>query len=272
MEVIIVINNIGLIDLNSKVQFFELVHSDSNNEYERYTTRFLHNGDLILVSSYDLKIYKYLTKDMSKNTATLKYSEIYDIEIPKSLYNKFICSSIYLEKLFLFIQNLQYSSRSRYEFATVIMNKNHTLLAVEILYCTYIFSIEIGRLISKFCIDPSNTLKEFIISTSSTLLEFVTLKNDFEGLIVYNPYQHGTKELENNNFNNSSVITKLNRKFFINNINNDKYICITKGLDKNKFQQISHKITYHNNIYDSSTFKEIQNFLKEIVEKEKINR
>ncbi|KAF0484015.1 transient receptor potential cation channel subfamily V member 4-like [Gigaspora margarita] len=133
-----------LIDLNGKAQFFELVHSDSNDKYGRYTIGFLRNDDLILVSSYDLKIYKYLTKDMSKNIETLKYSEIYDIEIPKSLYNKFICSSIYLEKLFLFIQNRktlilqfdllkmnldrqydsyiswnsQYSSCSHYEFAT----------------------------------------------------------------------------------------------------------------------------------------------------------
>ncbi|CAG8661538.1 2638_t:CDS:2, partial [Racocetra fulgida] len=118
-----------------------------------------------------------------------------------------------------------------------------------------------------------------------TPIEFITFENDSEGLIVHskhygtvakyvliNPYQPLENFEKNNsitNYDNSNVITKLNRKFFINN---DKYVCITKGLDENKYQQIVNKITYRDSIYDSSTFKEIQNILKEIVKKEKIDR
>ncbi|RIB14130.1 hypothetical protein C2G38_2248442 [Gigaspora rosea] len=298
-----------LIDLNSKPpQFFELEHSYSNYVRGRYTIGFLPNGDLILVSICNHKIYKYLTNNMPKNIATLKYSETYDIEIPKSLYDQSIYCSMYQEKLFLFIQNRKtsilqfdllkmnldrrydspinwnslYSSKFRYEFTIVIMNKNRTLLAVEILYYTCIFSMENGRLISNLSSD--------IFMAGTTPIEFITLKNGFEGLFVVcskyhrlfksipafiNPYRpsENVSNFEENNSNDidnsNAIITKLNRKFFIDG---DGNICVTNGLDEDKFQQISNKITYRNSIYDSSTFKEIQNILKEIVEKEEIDR
>ncbi|CAB5376351.1 unnamed protein product [Rhizophagus irregularis] len=262
------------------------------------------HGHLILVSLYDHKIYKYCLKDMPKNATTLKYSEIYDIKIPESLNDQFkykFCS-IYQKKLFLFFQyhktsilqfdlltmNLdrqynspldldsQYSSDSRYEFTTVIMNKDKTLLATEISYSTYIFSMKNGRLITKYS-------QGGLFSVGSTPIEFVTLKNGFEGLIVhsvyygmlsqyvfidpYHPYRNfgdpGKNNIINGTIDDNNVITKLNRKL---SIDDDGNVCIKNGLDESEFQQISNNTTYHK-IYNSSTFKEIQSMLNETVEK-----
>jgi hypothetical protein len=66
------------------------------------------------------------------------------------------------------------------------------------------------------------------------------------------------------NDKNKNVITKSNRKIFIDDIGN---ICvITNWLDENKLQQISNKTTDHNSIYNLSTFKFIQSMLNKINE------
>ncbi|CAG8790266.1 2941_t:CDS:2, partial [Dentiscutata erythropus] len=52
----------------------------------------------------------------------------------------------------------------------------------------------------------------------------------------------------------------------------DGNVSVSNGLDESGFQQISNKSTHHNSIHNLSTFKEIQNMLKEIVEKEEIDR
>lgn len=46
----------------------------------------------------------------------------------------------------------KYSTDICYKFTTVIMNNNQSLLVTEISYSTYIFSMENGRLISKYCL------------------------------------------------------------------------------------------------------------------------
>ncbi|CAB4384447.1 unnamed protein product [Rhizophagus irregularis] len=280
------------------------LHDDDDDDDDCPKCKKETHGHLILVSLYDHKIYKYCLKDMPKNATTLKYSEIYDIKIPESLNDQFkykFCS-IYQKKLFLFFQyhktsilqfdlltmNLdrqynspldldsQYSSDSRYEFTTVIMNKDKTLLATEISYSTYIFSMKNGRLITKYS-------QGGLFSVGSTPIEFVTLKNGFEGLIVhsvyygmlsqyvfidpYHPYRNfgdpGKNNIINGTIDDNNVITKLNRKL---SIDDDGNVCIKNGLDESEFQQISNNTTYHK-IYNSSTFKEIQSMLNETVEK-----
>lgn len=174
---------IGLINLSNK-QFFDLEHL--SNDDRRYTIGFLPDAKckrgtdvhLILVSLCDYRIYEYCLDKIPKDFK-FKYSKIYDIKIPKSLNEYMLYCSIYKEKLFLFVRNSKtlilqfdlltmnldrqydlpqdydsrYSSDFRNEFATVIINKDKTLLATEISYSTYIFSMKNGRLISKFSLD-----------------------------------------------------------------------------------------------------------------------
>jgi hypothetical protein len=72
-----------------------------------------------------------------------------------------------------------------------------------------------------------------------------------------------------NDFNDTSVITRLNRKIFIDKNGN---VCVTNGIDvdENKLQQLSNKIIYRNSIYTLSTFKIIQNMLNEIINQNEI--
>jgi hypothetical protein len=63
------------------------------------------------------------------------------------------------------------------------------------------------------------------------------------------------------------VITKLNRKIFIDNGN----VCVTNGLDENKLQQLSNELIYRNSVYSSTIFKIIQSMLNEIIDQEDIN-
>ncbi len=59
---------------------------------------FLPNGDLILVSLIDRKIYLYSFKNKPKKDATLwGYSQIYDIETPKYLNFDHIDCFVHLE-------------------------------------------------------------------------------------------------------------------------------------------------------------------------------
>jgi hypothetical protein len=95
----------------------------------------------------------------------------------------------------------------------------------------------------------------------SQRFEFITLKNT-ERLVNYSklvdPYQVYDEIDISDNFDDTSVITKLNRKLFIDNSN----VCVTNGLDENKLQKLSNKSIY---IYTLSTFKIIQSMLNEII-------
>ncbi|PKC09585.1 hypothetical protein RhiirA5_415466 [Rhizophagus irregularis] len=108
----------------------------------------------------------------------------------------------------------------------IVINKNQTLLALNISTEVVIFSMKTGMWISRY--DPFHTSDAIDISDS---------------------------------FGNSQniIITKSNKKISV--IENN--IWITDGLNKNIFQQMLN-ITYHNNIYTLPIFKTIQDMLKDI--------
>ncbi|CAB4468986.1 unnamed protein product [Rhizophagus irregularis] len=134
---------VGLIDFD-KVQFLQLMHADklfvsSNDEI---SIGFLSNGDLILVIldkiSINYKIYKYPFVNNRPTTDTIP--QIYDIKIPKNIKEHHI-----------------------------VINKNQTLLALNISTEVVIFSMKTGMWISRYDGIP---------------IEFVTLEDDSEGLII----------------------------------------------------------------------------------------
>ncbi|GES90931.1 hypothetical protein GLOIN_2v1784920 [Rhizophagus clarus] len=85
---------------------------------------------------------------------------------------------------------------------------------------------------------------------------------------LIDPYQVYDEIDISDDFNETSAITKLNRKIFIDNDS----VCVTNGLDENKLKQLSNKIIYNNSIYNSSTFKIIQNMLNEIIDQVDIKK
>jgi len=95
------------------------------------------------------------------------------------------------------------------------------------------------------------------------------LKNNSERLVFYDgnkhfrlvdPYQAYDEIDISGDFNDTDVITKLNRKIFIDNDN----VYVTNGLDENKLHQLKNKTLY--SIYTLSTFKIIQNMLNGIID------
>ncbi|PKY31900.1 hypothetical protein RhiirB3_393647 [Rhizophagus irregularis] len=266
-----------LIDLNndrtSSDRFLKLKNpiSCGVGEFGHNAIGFLPNGDLIHVSSSDRKIYKYRLTDKPKNKVPWECSQIIDIKIPKDLINSQInldYCPIYRTKLFLIVnynKMLQFDlltmnlERQYHEFPSnpnpVIMDKNQTLLAIESAWKTYMYSMETGMLIYKYDGVP---------------IKFITIKNNSERLFIrrgherklVDPYYQVYDEINiSSDFNDTSVMTNLNRKIFIDNGN----VCITNGIDENKLQQLSDKITYRNSIYTLSTFKIIQSMLNEII-------
>ncbi|PKY37492.1 hypothetical protein RhiirA4_450354 [Rhizophagus irregularis] len=144
----------------------------------------------------------------------------------------------------------------------VIMDKNQTLLAIESAWETYMYSMETGMLIYKYDGVP---------------IKFITMKNNFERLFIrrgherklVDPYYQVYDEINiSSDFNDTSVMTNLNRKIFIDN----GKVCITNGIDENKLQQLSDKTTYRNSIYTLSTFKIIQSMLNEIINRVDIKK
>src|SRR5438128_6399131 len=80
---------VGLVDLSDrKGRFLELNHAKIDSVGEN-SMGFLSNSDLILVSLKDYKIYLYSFQNKPSNSTTpstpWEYSQIYDIELPKSL-------------------------------------------------------------------------------------------------------------------------------------------------------------------------------------------
>ncbi|CAB4392522.1 unnamed protein product [Rhizophagus irregularis] len=190
---------------------------------------FLPNGDLIQVSLRDRKIYKYCFTDKPKDTVPWEYSQIIDIEIPESL-NGQVESAIYRTKLFLNIVNnskmFQFDlltmnmnlERKYHEFTLyledqITVNKNQTLLlAIGSGEDTInIYSMENGMLIYK-CGK----------SEYDRRIKFITLKNTERLAIccknyskLVDPYQVYEEIDISDDFNNTSLITKLNKRIFV---------------------------------------------------------
>ncbi|GES79935.1 hypothetical protein GLOIN_2v1882411 [Rhizophagus clarus] len=281
------------------VYFKHRNHDDLKNSED--AIGFLPNGDLIKVSVSERKIYKYSFADKPKNTDPWEYSQINDIEIPESLNNKirFDCS-IYRTKLFLIVDlrkmlqfdlltmNLekQYHEFTYQQKKPIIMNKNQTLLATVSNDSTYIYSMENGMLIYN-CEDSRRvefiTLKDnsdynLFAGEESRRVEFITLKDNSDRLLIaygsecrlVDPYQVYDEIDVFDDFNETSVITKLNKKIFIDNGN----VCVTNGIeiDENELHQLSHKFIYRNSIYTLPTFKIIRIMLKEIIDREDIKK
>ncbi|GBC08630.1 hypothetical protein RclHR1_08270007 [Rhizophagus clarus] len=253
-----------LIDLNNG-RTVELKHPVSYEDIYGHIGRdaigFLPNGDLIQVSLKDRKIYKYYLTDKPKNTVPWKYSQINDIEIPESLYDQItrLDCSICRTKLFLIVGINFDRKKLIYQFDLLTMNleKQYTLDITDVL--------------------AENTV--IIMNKNQTLLaiepiEFITLRNNSERLIIYtshnsklliDPYQIYDEIDISSDFNDSSVITKLNRKIYIDN----DEVCFTDGLDE---QQLSNKFIYGKSVYSSTIFKIIQSMLREIIVQVDINK
>ncbi|GBC32108.2 hypothetical protein GLOIN_2v1882411 [Rhizophagus irregularis DAOM 181602=DAOM 197198] len=287
-------NNPWLIDLNSdrtsssSDRFLKLKHQvhNLNDDFG-----FLPNGDLIQVSLIERKIYKYCFTDKPKNTVPWEYSQINDIKIRLNEHVMLLCS-ISRTKLFLFFEQFAstYPVASTYKmlqfdllsmnlertyheihpfmgYRQITVNKDQTLLTILQDSETYIYSMENGMLIYK---SIDSECVGFIRRA-----EFITLKNT-ERLAICSPY--GSKLVDpyqvydeigiSYDFNNTSVITKLNRKIFTDNGN----VCVTNGIDENELQQLSNKIIYRNTIYSLSTFKIIQSMFNKIIEQDEIKK
>ncbi len=127
---------------------------------------FLSNGDLILVIlnkiAKDYKIYKYLFANNKPTTP-----QIYDIEIPKSLKEHHNDCLVYQTKLFLFSEygftqwdllTMTLDMEYRYllrdslnvNVNNIVINKNQTLLALNISTKVDIFSMKTGTWISRY--------------------------------------------------------------------------------------------------------------------------
>ncbi|PKY47235.1 hypothetical protein RhiirA4_462362, partial [Rhizophagus irregularis] len=213
-----------------------------------------------------------------KNTVPWEYSQIIDIEIPESLNSQIADKySMYRTKLFLTVDDtdckmLQFDlltmnlERKYPEFTLgrqIKMNENQTFLMTN----AHIYSMENGMLIYK---------NESSVYYSDYGAQFITLKNT-ERLFIYHehggklvdPYQVYDEIVISDGFNGkTSVITKLNRKIFIENGN----VCVTdgiNGIDENKLQQLSNKTLY---IYTLPIFKIIQSMLNKIIDQVDITK
>ena len=143
---------------------------------------FLPNGDLILASLMDCKIYLYSFESRPKINQTLwDFSQTYNLEIPKSLNlnDEYIDCLIYQTKLFISTTTkfheydsatmisqwdlstmtfeMQYNLSDSYKTITldkilsnIVINENQTLLALNIKEVIYIFSMETGIQISRY--------------------------------------------------------------------------------------------------------------------------
>ncbi|GES97854.1 hypothetical protein GLOIN_2v1882411 [Rhizophagus clarus] len=244
---ILSLNNRRLIDLNSdrtssNDRFLELKHPvfgyDYGSSIGHDAIGFLPYGDLIQVSLGYRKIYKYCLTDKPKETVPWKYSQINDIEIPKSYYHKIdkLTCSICRIKLFLIVA-FESSSKKLLQFdlltmnlerqytletdvfyyfsRPVIMNKNQTLLATEY-----------GGNIEKSTITLKNNSERLVIISgkNSKLIDLYQVYDEID---------------ISDDFNYTSVITKLNRKIYIDN---DHNVCITdirKAVSSNNVKIIS---------------------------------
>jgi hypothetical protein len=168
----------GIVDLNGKGQFLRLEYAERLSVKEN-SVGFLSDGSddhLIVVSLNnevlkDYKIYLYSFKNKpTTNETSWKHSQIYDIEIPKSLNEDiFDYCFVYKTKLFLFngFQSmtqwnlLTMTFETQYFFnifdyflcsypSNIVINTNQTLIALDIDDRVNIFSMKNGMWISRY--------------------------------------------------------------------------------------------------------------------------
>src|ERR1044072_4153803 len=151
-----------MIDLSDERGRFLRLNYPSRLFISPYSTGFLPNGDLILVSLDNelkgYKIYLYSFKNKPTTDKTLwKYSQVYDIDIPECLKEHNIDCFIYQTKLFLYsgsnlitqmdLLTLTYDKRYLLHNDVkngpfkIVINKNQTLLALNICGAIDIFSM-----------------------------------------------------------------------------------------------------------------------------------
>ncbi|CAB4436776.1 unnamed protein product [Rhizophagus irregularis] len=268
--------NVDLIDFNNK-KFLEPINKNKNNkkflrlkDVEKIFHKkiliefgFLPDGDIILIDdeSIDYKIYKY-------SGPTRNVKEIFNIRNSKSLKEYFI----YQTKLFLFNEfgfiqwdlskmsvDMEYIYLFDYDIIrhdpfNLVINKNQTLLALNINPKIDIFSMETGVWISSCDFD------------SGIPIEFVTLGDGSEGLIIrtfsdskitykfLDPFQSFDAIDVTNDISGElqNIITKSNKKICMI----EYKVGIADGLDVNT--------AHHNGIYASSTFKNVQEMLMRV--------
>ena len=143
---------------------------------------FLPNGDLIMVSldkeSKDYKIYLYPFKNKPTANSTLwEYSQIYDIEIPESLKDEEVHCFVHQTKLFLVfghqsmfqwnLSTMAFDMQYFFDYKPtdfldnfknfqIVINKNETLLALNVNKIMYVFSMETGTLISRVSVHKNS--------------------------------------------------------------------------------------------------------------------
>ena len=136
--------DLRLLDLSGdKGRFLQLKHAFFSYEDPM---GFLPNGDLILVSLDDYKIYLYSFINKPTNATLWEYSQIYDIKFHKSLKTHKTKCFVHQEKLFFSneghltqwdLSTMRLEMRYNLvikDIYNIIINKNQTLLALLITY------------------------------------------------------------------------------------------------------------------------------------------
>ena len=105
--IIYIVVHTRLVDLSDdKGRFLQLEHEEKIKISHPNSMGFLPNGDLVIVLR-DYKIYSYSVDNKpTTNTTLWKCSQIYDIEITKSLKVDEICCFVYQTKLFFLSKQL----------------------------------------------------------------------------------------------------------------------------------------------------------------------
>jgi hypothetical protein len=127
---------------------------------------FLPNGDLILISLDDCKIYLYSFKNKSESTPW-KYSQTYDIEIPKSLRMHRIECFICQTKLFLI--NINEGCIMQWNLLRTFPKSSMSFLYINFL-----------------AFDMQYNLFELNISKNGPFLEFNMVTNQNQTLLALN--------------------------------------------------------------------------------------
>ncbi|PKY57046.1 hypothetical protein RhiirA4_477838 [Rhizophagus irregularis] len=282
------VDNFWLIDLNSdrtsNDRFLKLKHH-VRSLFGCAAIGFLSNGDLIQGLSSERKIYKYCFTDKPKNTVPWEYSQIIDIEIPESL-NGQVELAIYRTKLFLNIVNnskmfqfdlltmnleRKYHEFTLYSEDQITVNKNQTLLAIGSGNDTIsIYSMENGMLIYNLFAGGKSEYDRRIKFITLRITERLAICCQNYSKLVDPNQVYDEFDISDDFNNTTSVITKLNRRIFIDN----GIICVTNGIeiDENKLQQLSNKTISRSSIYTLSTFKIIQSMLNEIIDQDEIKK
>src|SRR6266542_1482662 len=265
---------------------------------------FLPNGDLVIVSLIDYKIYLYPLTNKPTGNKPWNYSQTYDIEIPKSLnfndeYIDFLVYSGHPRKegTKLFISTT--TKFHEYDSVTTINQWDLSNLSKITFDKQYHLSdgyktYNLTKSLSNIVINANQTLlalniKEvfYVFSMETGIqisrcsddyvpIEFVTLKDGSEGLMIYKKVNKKSSCKFIDPFLPSDTTIDITdlivnpRNNYITKSNKkisivEKYVYVTDGLDDDTFQQMLNKSTYHGNIYTLSIFKTIQKMLVDII-------